>query len=149
MRKRRFSECLSRSSPVCMYVSAHIPLRQTLRLPPTTMQYRLRVALEVAEAMAYASSRFHNRFIHRDIKSSNVFLDDAGHAKLADFGIARLIPFPKKSQSSEETMGGRGGQGRGRAAKAAAAAAAGAAANTLFSERDDYQVCCLLIRLID
>ena len=89
------------------------------------MRYRLRVALEVAEAMAYASSRFHNRFIHRDIKSSNVFLDDAGHAKLADFGIARLIPFPKKKQS------------------AAAAATADATTNTLFGERDDYQVGCL------
>jgi eukaryotic-like serine/threonine-protein kinase len=48
----------------------------------------LRVAAEVADALAYAHAR---RVIHRDIKPHNILLTDDGHVKVADFGIALTL----------------------------------------------------------
>lgn len=47
-----------------------------------------RVGAQVAEALAHAHAR---DVVHRDVKPANVLLTAAGDAKLADFGIARLL----------------------------------------------------------
>jgi predicted Ser/Thr protein kinase len=47
----------------------------------------LRLILEISEALNYAHSQ---GVIHRDIKPANILITDDGHAKIADFGVARL-----------------------------------------------------------
>jgi eukaryotic-like serine/threonine-protein kinase len=59
-------------------------LRREAQLP---VQDALRLAREVAEALAYAHRR---GIIHRDIKPANILISE-GHALVADFGIARAV----------------------------------------------------------
>ncbi len=59
-------------------------------------------ALSLARRVAGALGEAHARgMIHRDIKPANLFLEhgDVGHAKLLDFGIARLAGQPRMTRT--------------------------------------------------
>ncbi|XP_037463651.1 proline-rich receptor-like protein kinase PERK8 [Triticum dicoccoides] len=51
---------------------------------------RVKIAAGSARGLAYLHEDCHPRIIHRDIKSSNILLDDNFEAQVADFGLARL-----------------------------------------------------------
>ncbi|XP_028797266.1 cysteine-rich receptor-like protein kinase 42 isoform X2 [Neltuma alba] len=56
---------------------------------------RYEVILGIARGLAYLHEEFHVRIIHRDIKTNNILLDDDLQPRIADFGLARLIPEDK------------------------------------------------------
>ncbi|KAF8657055.1 hypothetical protein HU200_060392 [Digitaria exilis] len=51
---------------------------------------RVKIAAGSARGIAYLHEDCHPRIIHRDIKSSNILLDNNFEAQVADFGLARL-----------------------------------------------------------
>ncbi|KAK7407194.1 hypothetical protein VNO78_08899 [Psophocarpus tetragonolobus] len=53
---------------------------------------RFKVAIGVAEGLRYLHKECPRRIIHRDIKASNILLDDNFEAEISDFGLAKWLP---------------------------------------------------------
>jgi serine/threonine-protein kinase len=103
---------------VLEYVAGE-PLNRILaRERKLPLEKALQIALEIAEALDYAHAQ---GVIHRDIKPGNILITHDGHAKIADFGIAKLnlahFTLPGKvlgtpAYMAPEQLAGEGVDGR-------------------------------------
>lgn len=62
-------------------------LTDWLREGPTSVRHGARLMAQISDALQYAHDR---GIVHRDVKPSNILLDDHGNALLSDFGLARI-----------------------------------------------------------